>query len=57
MSKISAIYMKSYNKFIVLDNKTLNSSYIQLFVLENYNKKYFEPVILSPYAKVYKLKI
>ncbi len=55
-SNISIIFMKSYNAFLLLDEKMYNSSYIQLFVFDNYDKKLFEPVIMSPYAKVYKIK-
>jgi len=51
------IYMESYNIFLIMDQNTYKSTYVQLFVLENYNKKYYEPVILSPEAKIYKLKI
>ena len=54
---INVIYMKNYNQFLLLDNKMYNSLFIQMFVLENYDKSLFEPVILSPLAKVYKLKI
>lgn len=56
-AKVSVIFMKNYNQFLVLDNRMYNSSYIQLFALENYDKDLFEPVILTPLAKVYKLKI
>ena len=56
-SDISIIYMKNYNIMLLVDEKTYNSLYIQLMVLENYDKKYFEPVILEPNVKVYKLKI
>ncbi len=56
-ANLSIIYMRSYNTFLVLDNSMLNSLYIQLFVFDNYDKKLFEPVILTPSAKVYKLKI
>ena len=56
-SSINIIYMKNYNKFLVLGEKLFNSLYIQLFVLENYDSKYFEPIILTPLSKVYKLKI
>jgi dolichyl-diphosphooligosaccharide--protein glycosyltransferase/undecaprenyl-diphosphooligosaccharide--protein glycosyltransferase len=56
-ANISIIYMKSYNTFLVLDNAMLNSLYIQLFVFDNYDKNLFQPVILNPSAKVYKLKI
>ena len=50
------IFMKDYGRFILLDNTTLNSTYIQLFVLERYDSELFEPVILNPAAKIYKLK-
>jgi dolichyl-diphosphooligosaccharide--protein glycosyltransferase/undecaprenyl-diphosphooligosaccharide--protein glycosyltransferase len=56
-SMINVIYMKNYHKFLVVDNKTLNSTFIQLFVLENYDKSLFEPVVLDGQVKVYKLKI
>ncbi len=56
-SNISVIYMVNYNTILLIDEKTYNSMYIQLMVLENYNPKLFEPVILTPSAKVYKLKI
>ncbi|MDD5401226.1 MAG: STT3 domain-containing protein [Sulfurimonas sp.] len=54
---INIVYMSSYNTFLVLDEKTYNSLYIQLMVLEEYDKMLFEEVILTPLAKVYKLKI
>ncbi|NOX16634.1 MAG: peptide transporter [Epsilonproteobacteria bacterium] len=56
-ANFSIIYMRSYNTFLVLDDATLNSLYIQLFVFDNYDKKLFKPVILTPQAKVYKLLI
>ncbi len=56
-SNINVIYMSNYRRFLVLDDTVYNSLYIQLFVLQNYDKKYFKPVILSPLVKVYKLKI
>jgi len=55
--KFYLVYMRSYNTFLVLDEAMLNSTYIQLFVFENYDKSLFEPVILDPSAKVFKLKI
>lgn len=57
MSGINVIYMASYGRFLILDEATYNSLYIQLFVLENYDKNLFEPVQLTPYAKIFKLKI
>jgi dolichyl-diphosphooligosaccharide--protein glycosyltransferase/undecaprenyl-diphosphooligosaccharide--protein glycosyltransferase len=56
-SDISVIYMANYNTFLIVDETTYNSLFIQLFVLQNYDKRLFEPVVLSPSAVVYKLKI
>jgi dolichyl-diphosphooligosaccharide--protein glycosyltransferase/undecaprenyl-diphosphooligosaccharide--protein glycosyltransferase len=53
---ISIIFMQSYNSFLIVDEGMYNSLFIQMFVLEEYDKELFEPVIMSPYAKVYKLK-
>ena len=52
----AVIYMKSYNSFVVMDIKTFNSTYVQMFMLEKYDKNLFELVISSPYSKIYKLK-
>ena len=56
-SNFNVIYMSNYGTFLVVDEKTYNSTYIQLFVLEHYNKSLYEKVILSPSVKIYKLKI
>jgi len=53
----SIIYMQAYNTFLILDEAMFNSTYIQLFVLENYDERFFEPISLEAYAKVYRLKI
>ncbi|MDY0117517.1 MAG: STT3 domain-containing protein [Sulfurimonadaceae bacterium] len=51
------IYMKSYNQFLVVDESVYNSTFFQLFVLENHDSNYYEPAILSPQIKIYKLKV
>ena len=56
-ANLSVIFMKSYNQFLVVDSKILNSTYIKMFVLEEYDKNLFEAVVLTPHAKVYKLKV
>jgi dolichyl-diphosphooligosaccharide--protein glycosyltransferase/undecaprenyl-diphosphooligosaccharide--protein glycosyltransferase len=56
-SDIFVIYMRNYNQFLVLDRKMYDSLYIQLFVLENYDKNLFEPIMMDPMAKIYRLKI
>ncbi|MBE0491409.1 MAG: peptide transporter [Sulfurospirillum sp.] len=55
--RLSIIFMRSYNSFLVLDEAALNASYIQLFVFENYDKRFFEPVLLDPSAKVFKVRM
>ncbi|MEN8304615.1 MAG: peptide transporter, partial [Campylobacterota bacterium] len=56
-SNLSLIFMSSYNTFLIVDEKTYNSLYVQLMILEEYDKNLFEKVIVNPHAKVYKLKI
>jgi len=55
--KLSVIYMSDYKQFVVVDEETYNSTYFKLFVLEEYDNTLFEPTILTPLVKVYKLKI
>jgi dolichyl-diphosphooligosaccharide--protein glycosyltransferase/undecaprenyl-diphosphooligosaccharide--protein glycosyltransferase len=54
---LNVIYMASYKQFLVLDDYYLQSQYIQMFVFEQYDKNLFEPVIISPMTKIFKLKI
>ena len=56
-SNFTVVFMQNYNTILVLDEDTYNSLYIQLMVLENYDKSLFEKVLVNPHAKVYKLKI
>ena len=57
MSRISVIYLESYHRFLILDSQYLNSTFIQMYVFENYDRTLFEPVILDPLIKIYKVKI
>lgn len=52
----AVVYMQSYGRLIVMDIKTFNSTYVQMFILEKYDKNLFELVVSSPYSKIYKLK-
>jgi len=54
---LSLIFMESYGAMLVVNDDMLKSSYIQLFVLESYDPKLYEPVILDSMTKIYKLKI
>jgi len=52
----AVVYMKSYNRFVVMDIETFQSMYVQMFILEKYDHDLFELVVSSPYSKIYKLK-
>lgn len=52
----SIIYKADMGTFYIVDDKTFNSAYIQMFLLGNYDKNLFELVVSSPYSKIYKLK-
>ena len=54
---LNVVFMASYGQFLVLDDYFFNSTYIQMFVFEHYDPNLFEPVILNPMMKLYKLKI
>ena len=54
--QFAIVYMKSYGQFVIMDVKTFNSTYVQMFMLEKYDKDLFELVVSSPYSKIYKLK-
>ena len=55
-SPLHVVFMKSYGRVLLLDDYYYNSSFVQMFVFDNYNKKLFEPVILNPMLKIYKVK-
>ncbi len=53
---LTLIYMKSYGAFVVADQEMMDSTFVQMFVFENYDPALFEPVSLTPMIKIYKLK-
>ena len=54
--KYIVIYMKSYGQFVLMDEETFHSTYVQMFILGKYNPDLFEPVVTSPYSRIYRLK-
>jgi dolichyl-diphosphooligosaccharide--protein glycosyltransferase/undecaprenyl-diphosphooligosaccharide--protein glycosyltransferase len=50
------LILKDYDTVLIMDKEMYDSSYIQMFFLENYDHQYFEPVILTPWSKVYRAK-
>lgn len=55
-SPLYVVYLRTYQKFLVMDTETYNSAYVQMYLFENYDKNLFELVITSPWVKIYKLK-
>jgi len=54
---LTLIYMSNYKTFLIIDEQTYNSLYIQLMVLEEYDETLFQEVTMTPQVKLYKLKI
>lgn len=54
---LNLIFLPSYGRFLVMDDFYLSSTYIQMFVFERYDKNLFEPAMLDPLSKIYKLKV
>lgn len=54
--KYIVIYMKSYGQFVLMDEETFRSTYVQMFILGKYDPELFEPVVSSPYSRIYRLK-
>jgi len=52
----SVVFMKSYNRFVIMDNTTYNSAYVQMFMLGRYDKNLFDLVVASPYSRIYRIK-
>ena len=50
------VFLRDFHAIFLLDEKAWRSTYVQLFLMENYDPELFEPVILTPAAKVYRLK-
>ena len=55
--ELTLVYLKSYNQFLLLNERMYRSLYVQLFFLRSYDPKLFEPVVESPWAMVYRIKI
>ena len=54
---LNVIYNSDKNTLLALDDSMYGSLFIQMFVLDSYDKTLFEPVIISDELKIYKLKI
>jgi dolichyl-diphosphooligosaccharide--protein glycosyltransferase/undecaprenyl-diphosphooligosaccharide--protein glycosyltransferase len=55
-SKISLVFLKGYNKIMLLDENSLNSSFIKMFFFEEFDPNLFELRIRNNHAKLYRVK-
>ena len=56
-AKIYVIFLEDYARILLLDENAFNSSFVQLFIFERADDRYFEPFIISNGVKIYRLKI
>ncbi len=54
---LNLVLLRNYNSAILADNQITNGAFFKLFVLEENDPRYFEPVAITPRMKIYKLKI
>jgi dolichyl-diphosphooligosaccharide--protein glycosyltransferase/undecaprenyl-diphosphooligosaccharide--protein glycosyltransferase len=55
-AQLSLIYMAPYRAFLLVDEAMYQSTFVQLFVLEAYDARYFTPISQMPWAKIYKIQ-
>jgi dolichyl-diphosphooligosaccharide--protein glycosyltransferase/undecaprenyl-diphosphooligosaccharide--protein glycosyltransferase len=55
-SDISLVFLKIYNKILLLDENALNSTFIKMFFFEEFDPNLFELRIRNNHAKLYRVK-
>ncbi|MCR6591448.1 oligosaccharide transferase to N-glycosylate proteins [Campylobacter insulaenigrae] len=55
-SQIYLLFLREYKSFILLDENLYNSTYIQMFLLNQYDQNLYEQITNDPRAKIYRLK-
>ncbi|BCD60565.1 MULTISPECIES: STT3 domain-containing protein [unclassified Nitratiruptor] len=53
---VNLIINRSFGEAILADDYYLKSIFFQLYLFDKYNPKLFEPVVMSPWMKIYKIK-
>ena len=56
-AKIYVVFLEDYARILLLDENAFNSSFVQLFIFERVDERYFEPFVISSGVKIYRLKI
>jgi dolichyl-diphosphooligosaccharide--protein glycosyltransferase/undecaprenyl-diphosphooligosaccharide--protein glycosyltransferase len=52
----TVVYLQSYGRVVIMNERMFNSAYVQMFLLGKYDKELFELVVKSPYSRIYRLK-
>lgn len=55
--RVSLVFMRAYNRILLMDDQFLNSNFIQMFVFGKYDASLFEPVVTTPLIRIYKSKL
>ncbi|EAL2460215.1 peptide-binding protein [Campylobacter lari] len=55
-AQIYLLFLREYKSFVILDESLYNSSYIQMFLLNQYDQDLFEQITNDTRAKIYRLK-
>jgi hypothetical protein len=55
-SPFCVIFDKVHKEYFVVDTEFYYSTYVQLGLLENYDKRYYEPAVLNKDVKIYKIR-
>ena len=50
------LWYRPLNKVLIVDDKYFNSTYVQMFFMNNYNKNLYKLVVSNPFVKIYELK-
>lgn len=54
---LSVIFFAHLGTFWIVDDNTLRSPFVQLFALESFDPNLFEPAVMTPMMKIFKLKL
>lgn len=55
-TNITLLFLKDYNKILLVDDNTLNSTFIKMFFFEEFDSNLFDLRIRNNFAKVYRIK-
>ena len=55
-AKYHLVYCHYLPAFLLMDERTYNSNFIQMFLLDNFDRSLFKPVHSDPRVKIFKLK-